>query len=370
MELLANSIGTEFKAMCNEQQFSGAMLIAINGKIIFKQACGIANRSFNVPNNVNTKFNLGSVSKLFTSVAIAQLIQQGKFSLTTSLYDVLPSWLSDDDAKKITIAQLLTHRAGLGNFMDDKRWQLGADSGLYINTNDYKPLIQQNKLLFAPGTSQLYSNNGYILLGAIIEGISNIPYPEYIEKNIFAPIGMQDTGIYRLDEPVVNRAEGYISVCVQNKCHWKNNNFAAPFVGSAAGGAYSTVDDLFKFSQALHHYKLLNPAITHEVLSTDVVTPSSELNMKAINIHGVTLSEMVSHYGFAGAWNNYGFAVWKQPFLIGHTGGTAGAAAFFATSPDNKYTIIILSNTSGSAPILLYKKIRQLLGFSSELVDY
>jgi CubicO group peptidase (beta-lactamase class C family) len=369
-KLLVASIHKEFNIICNKQKFSGAMLIAIDGNIIFKQACGIANRSFNVPNNIDTKFNLGSVGKLFTSVAIAQLIQQKKILLSASLYQVLPSWISDENARLISIEQLLIHTAGLGNFMNDKRWQLGADSGLYVNIKDYKPLIKENKLLFNPGKSQSYSNDGYILLGAIIESISHKSYQNYLEENIFIPSGMKNTGIYRLDEPTINRAEGYISVCKQNKCDWKNNNFEAPFVGSPAGGAYSTIDDLFKFSQALHHNKLLNPEFTREILSPEIISLPRGLAVKPFKIDNMIIPEIVSHYGFAGAWNKYGFAVWTKPFLVGHTGGIAGASAFFATSPDNAYTIIILSNTSGSAPIYLYEKIRGLLGFQGNVMNY
>ena len=368
--ILTNSINHEFYHTCNKQHFSGAVLIAINGQIIFQRACGLANRNFNIPNDINTKFNLGSVSKLFTSIAIAQLIQQRRISLTTSLDSVLPSWLPKKEAKKITIGQLLIHTTGLGNFMDDKRWQLGADAGLYVNISDYKQLLKDNKLLFHPGESQLYSNNGYLLLGGIIERLTRISYPDYLSKEIFSKAGMKETGIYRLDDPVKNRAEGYILICKKNKCYWKNNNYEAPFVASPAGGAYSTLTDLFKFSEALHHCKLLNSDMTHEVLSINVISPSSGITKKLLNINNKMLQESVSHYGFAGTWNKYGFAVWDKPFLVGHTGGTAGASAFFATSPNNKYTIIILSNTSGSAPIILYKKIRILLGFSPKIMNY
>jgi D-alanyl-D-alanine carboxypeptidase len=367
---VVSSIDKAFVLACDKQQFSGAMLIAIDHKVIFKKACGIANRSFNIPNNINTKFNLGSVGKLFTAVSIAQLIQQKEFSLTTPLYNILPSWLPDEEEKRMTIGQLLNHTTGLGNFMDDKRWQLGADSGLYVNTNDYKPLIRSNKLLFNPGESQAYSNNGYILLGAIIEKVSHQTYPQYLEQNIFTQSGMKNTGIYRLDETVANRAEGYIQVCAEEKCYWKNNNYEAPFVGSSAGGAYSTVDDLFKFSQALHHQKLLNQEFSDQILSTKIISPAHGLSVKPMNINNMIMHETMSQYGFAGAWNSYGFAVWDNPSLVGHTGGVAGASAFFATSPDNKYTIIILGNTSGSGPILLYEKIRSLLGFLPELINY
>lgn len=82
------------------------------------------------------------------------------------------------------------------------------------------------------------------------------------------------------------------------------------------------------------------------------------------------MQEEFSSHGFAGAWNTLGFAVWENPFLIGHTGGTKGASAFFATSPHDKYTIILMSNIDGDSPIVFYKKIRKILGFSSEIINY
>jgi CubicO group peptidase (beta-lactamase class C family) len=359
------------QSMCNHEQFSGAILIAADDKIIFKKSCGLANRSLNVANNINTKFNLGSVGKLFTSVAIAQLIQEKKLSLSTPIYKIIPSWLpNNENAKKITVGQLLIHASGLGSFMDDQRWKLGSDSGLYVTVNDYKPLIHDDKILFTPGMSQNYSNNAYLLLGAIIEAITQTSYSDYLEKNIFKSAGMINTGIWALDEIVPNRAEGYFEDCIQGKCRWKNNNFEAPFIGSPAGGAYSTIEDLFQFSRHLHQSKLLTKEFTSHLLSTDIALVTNDLKIKPYKIGDIEVAESFSPYGFAGAWNTYGFAVWENPLLLGHTGGIQGASAFFATSPDGAYTIIILSNISGSGPIKLYKNIRKILGFSSKITNY
>jgi CubicO group peptidase (beta-lactamase class C family) len=254
--------------------------------------------------------------------------------------------------------------------MDDKRWKLGSDSSLYVTVNDYKPLIHNDKLLFDPGMSQNYSNNSYVLLGAIIEAVTQTSYSDYLEKNIFTPSGMTNTGIWALDEIIPNRSEGYFEICARGKCQWKNNNFKAPFIGSPAGGAYSTVEDLFQFSRHLHQSALLAKELNYQVLSADIVSDSYDLKVKPYKIDDIVIPENFSPYGFAGAWNKYGFAVWENPSLLGHTGGIQGASAFFATSPDGKYTIIILSNISGSGPIKLYKNIREILGFSGKITNY
>lgn len=368
---LSTKIDRAMETSCNHQEFSGAILISIDNQIIFEKACGLASRSFGVPNNVHTKFNLGSVGKLFTSVAIAKLIKENKLSLSTPVYKIIPTWLpKNNKSKKITVGHLLIHASGLGTFMDDERWKLGSDSGLYVATKDYKPLIQTDHFLFSPGTSQSYSNNGYILLGAIIEAITKTSYSDYLQKNIFNPADMKNTGIWALDEIIPNRAEGYFKVCHQKKCSWKNNNFETPFIGSSAGGAYSTIEDLFKFSKSLHNANLVSTEFSQQLLSPDIVKVSNDTKMKSYKIDDIKIPENFSPFGFAGAWNQYGFAVWVNPLLVGHTGGTQGASAFFATSPNGRYTIILLSNMGGSGTIKLYKNIRKILNFSGEIVNY
>jgi CubicO group peptidase (beta-lactamase class C family) len=355
-----------FHSLCHSGKFSGVALVAIKGEIIFKQACGQADRSFGVKNNINTKFNLGSVGKLFTSIAIAQLIQEKKLSLNSSVYHLLPSWLPMKNGNFITIMHLLTHTSGLGNFMDDNRWKLGADSGLFIQTNDYKPLISEKKLLYKPGSSQSYSNSGYLLLGKVIEIISGRSYSQYVNTNVFNKTGMHDTGIYALDEVINNRAVGYDYSCSKGECHWKNNYFSAPFIGTAAGGAFSTVDDLFKFSQFIIKQKLLDANITQQILSSDVIKLNAKTYDKKLEIDNYPLDATFTEHGFAGVWNIFGFAVWDDPLLLGHTGGTSGASAMFLMSPDNSYTIIILSNES-TGTIDLYKEFRHILNFLGEI---
>lgn len=368
---ISHKIKQAMQSECDRQKFSGVVLVAIDDRVIFKNVCGLANREFGVANKMDTKFNLGSVGKLFTSVAIAQLVQKDKLTLSTSLNSIIPSWLPKfENSKAITIEQLLIHASGLGTYMDDKRWQLGSDSGLYVNVDDYKPLIKDDKFLFSPGKNQSYSNNGYLLAGAVIEAITKKSYADYLSTCIFKPAGMKNTGVWSLDEIIPNRAEGYFKSCIKDKCTWKNNNYEAPFIGSPAGGAYSTAEDLFKFSQSLHHSKLLSTQFSRQILSTDIDNVSENTKMIQYDIYGLQVPEKFSPFGFAGAWNKYGFAVWENPFLVGHTGGIQGASAFFATSPDGKYTIILLANMSSSGTIRLYKNIRDILGFSGEIINY
>lgn len=364
-------LDASFVHLCQSNKFSGAALIAINGTVRFEKACGLASRDFHVQNTIKTKFNLGSVGKLFTSISIAQLIATNKLELSSTVDKFIPSWLNMPNGKAITINQLLIHTSGLSNFMDDKRWQLGADSGLYIHTDDYKSLVANKDLLFKPGMSQIYSNSGYLVLGAVIEKLSHKSYTEYITTHIFDVAKMLDTGIYPLDAIVKNRAVGYYLSCKSKmkECQWRNNYFEAPFIGTAAGGAYSTVGDLFKFSQSLFRNELFGPQMRIQVFSTMITQPSHAINIKSLNIGGIDIPENFSSYGFAGAWNKFGIAVWNNPSLIGHTGGTPGAAALFAMSPDNQYTIIILSNVDNGTT-LLYEKIREALDFKGVIENF
>jgi len=344
-------------------QFSGSVLLAKNDEVIFKGAYGRASREYNVRNKIDTKFNLASTGKLFTSVAIAQLVQEGKLLLNDPINKYLPDWLPNDMAKKITIQQLLIHSSGLGSFFDNKQFQLGDSSRLYIELNDYKPLMQTEKLAFKPGTSQLYSNTGYLLLGAIIEKVSGQNYFEYVKQHIFKPAGMINSGYYEMDVPTTNLAIGYAPYQVEGKTQWRNNLYTNVLKGSPAGGGYSTAEDMFKFALALKTNKLLNPHFTQLVLSTEIAKPNDTTNYfeKTIPVLGVKYLATSSQYGFAGAWNNYGFAVWTPPPMVGHTGGTSGIDNYFGMSPENGYIIVILCNQTGSGRMDALHEIQKLL---------
>ena len=168
-----NSLKQKINAIVTKANFSGVILVAQGHKTLYKNASGFASRRFNYPNNIDTKFNLSSIGKLFTSVAIAKLVLENELSLDTRIDKILPEWNVNDNLKYITIKDLLTHQSGLDNFMNDERWKSGADYGLFVETLQHKQLIASEKQDLKPGTSVKYSNSGYLLLGAVIEKISN-----------------------------------------------------------------------------------------------------------------------------------------------------------------------------------------------------
>jgi D-alanyl-D-alanine carboxypeptidase len=235
--------------------FSGAVLVAEKDKPVFSKTYGLANKEKNLPNKLNTKFNLGSINKIFTRIAIGQLVQQGKISFDDKLGKFLPDYANKDAAEKVTIRHLVTMKSGIGDFFGEKFAKSAKE--IYRTNSDFIPLFAAEPLAFEPGTSQQYSNGGYILLGAIIEKVTGKSYYDYVRENIFKPAGMTNTDSFEADKMPANSAEGYTKINSDGK--WKNNLSTRPARGSAAGGGYSTAEDLLKFSLALQSGKLIVP---------------------------------------------------------------------------------------------------------------
>lgn len=236
--------------------FSGVVMIAKDGKPVFSKAYGFANTETKTPNNAATKFNLGSINKDFTVVAIGQLMKQGKLAWNDKLIKFLPDYPNKEAAAKITIGQLVTMQSGIGDFVNDEFWSM--DRSKLRDLKDFYGLFATKPLLFEPGTSRRYSNGGYIVLGLIIEKISGMSYYDYVRENIFKPAGMNDSGSFYMDKLPANTAFGY-TAHHQTKPGRGRNNTILSARGSSAGGGYSTASDLLKFIAALRSGKLSMP---------------------------------------------------------------------------------------------------------------
>jgi D-alanyl-D-alanine carboxypeptidase len=241
--------------------FSGAVLLARDGKPLLRQAWNRAERRFGVANQPETRFNLGSVNKLFTKVAIAQLAQAGKLSLDDPLTRWIPDW-PGKSASKITIAMLVSHRSGIPDIFGDR--YDAADRSKLRHNRDFIPLFRDQPLWFEPGTSERYSNGSYVLLGEIIAKASGQDYYDYLREHVWGPAGMVATGYFESDDPTPDLAMGYTRG-EDRKSPLHENVFTRPARGSAAGGGYSTVDDLLRFDQALNADKLCAPGWTQWV---------------------------------------------------------------------------------------------------------
>jgi D-alanyl-D-alanine carboxypeptidase len=303
-------------------EFSGTVLVAKAGKIVFQKACGMAEKNFNVPAHIETKFNLGSMNKMVTGVAIAQLAEQGKVSFEHPISAYLPEY-PGEKAEQITLHHLLTHTSGLGSFWNEAFEQRRTK---LRTVNDFLTLFIDDPLLFPPGERWSYSNAGFVVLGAIIERVAGQDYFSYVRDHIYQPAEMYETDAYELDQIVANLAVGYTYADVPSTAQAKqrrNNLLLSVVKGGPAGGGYSTVQDLFKFGRALRSHVLLSPTSTEVVLTGKVDIPDAP---------GLT-------YG-------YGFGVRQVngKRRVGHSGGFPGISAHFEFSPESGDTVAVLSN--------------------------
>ena len=243
-------------------EFSGVVLVAKNGRPLFHRAYGYASKRFKVPNVLDTKFNLGSINKSFTTVAITQLEEQGKLSLEDPIgkyLDIFPS----DIAEKVTIRHLLNMRSGWGDFWGNESY-LARFSRLRT-VSDYMEFIKDMPLDFEPGSNFQHSNTGFDVAGAIIEKVTGTDYFTFVKKNIYDPAGMTDSNSYHKDGPVENLAVGYTNMN-RNDSHgtgyrWENT-YMMPPRGTPAGGGYSTSEDLLRYDRALRNNRLLSEPYT------------------------------------------------------------------------------------------------------------
>lgn len=247
--VLLDSTRRYLNRLSGNDEFAGVVLIARNGSPVFRQAYGLANREQKLPNTVETLFNVGSINKSFTQIAVQQLIAQGKLAADDLVGKFLPDYPNPAVRERVTIEQLLTHRSGVPDFFNENFVKTPRDSLRSIA--DYIPLFYNEPLWFEPGTSQRYSNGGYCLLGAIIEQISGQTYYDYVREHIFKPAGMLHSGYYFKDESQPFRAHGYTMRGDTADLPELTDNFAQlPARGSSAGGGYSTVGDLLAFVNA------------------------------------------------------------------------------------------------------------------------
>lgn len=301
--------------LAHDDEFSGAVLLARHGRIFFTGAYGEANKSFSVRNRVDTKFNLGSMNKMFTAVAIAQLAEAGKLSFDDPLARFLPNALPRIDARKIKIKHLLTHSSGLGDYLFTPEMNR-LSKAKFRTVDDWMARVKDETLAFEPGTSLQYSNTSYLILGKIIEQVTGQSYFDYVRKYIYVPADMLNTDSYEVDKVVPNLSMGYMKVGITAGSDWQSNLFEHVVKGGPAGGGYSTVEDLLKFAVALQSGKLVGQRYVDLLTS-----PKPELNS--------------ANYG-------YGFEIMDR--VVGHGGAAPGISSNLLIYLDEGYVVVVLSN--------------------------
>ena len=236
-------------------EFSGAVGLTRAGRVVFERAYGMADRATNRANTMTTEFNIGSINKIFTEIAIRQLAAAGKLDLDSTLGHYWPDY-PNAAARKATIRQLMQHQAGLGGNIFDP--PAGGQRSDIRHNNQYLPLFVNDPQAFPPGTSRRYCNACYVVLGILIERLSGEDYYAYIQRHVYAPAGMLHTGSYKLDSLPPNTAIGYTTGLEDAPAGAPThpNTGELPGRGSAAGGGYSTIGDLLQFIAALRERKI------------------------------------------------------------------------------------------------------------------
>lgn len=329
---IIKALGSYMDKIVADDKFSGVVLLAKEGKPIFHQAYGYASLRFQVPNKLDTKFNLGSMNKMLTSVSICQLAEQGKLSFDDPIIKHLPDYPNKAVAEKVTIHHLLTHTGGLGHYWNEK---FRNKMPTLRTVSDFLPLFVDEPLRFEPGSQMFYSNAGFIVLGLIIEKVSGQTYYDYVREHICKTAGMKNTDSYDTDLIVPNLAIGYTfqsSVpgpqAKSAKPVRRENFYLHAVKGGPAGGGYSTAEDLLAFAAALREHRLLNSKYT-------TLATTGKVQMGPDGKYA---------YGFGD------FTV-KGHRHIGHSGGAPGISADFRDYLDLGYTAIVLSNYDGAAQL-------------------
>lgn len=244
-----------------DDDFSGTVMVGRGDRILFARAAGLASRDYGAPNRIDTRFNIASIGKLFTATAILRLVEQGRVRLDAPFAAWLPTYPNAPIARQVTIEQLLTHSSGLGNYWEAIAGRAPQD---FVRLADFLPLFQSAPLAFAPGTRFDYSNNGYVVLGLVIEAVTGASFQDHVRQTIFAPLGMRGSDYWPLDLVVPNRATGFTRD-EQAPGAWRSNTFVNQFRGHAAGGAYATTADLIAFARAWRGDRLFGRAMRDEM---------------------------------------------------------------------------------------------------------
>jgi len=313
-----------------EGLFSGAVLLARDGVPVLRRAYGEADRASHVPNRPETLFSLASLNKMFTAVAVGRLVEEGRVGWNDPVAKHLEGWLAPGLAERITIAHLLTHTSGLGDYLDKIADDERARS--YRDVASFRTLCAEAGIEGAPGEGFRYSNLGYVVLGAVIESVTGRDYFDFVRDVVYRPAGMPRTDSYFSDADVGERAAGYCRAkeIGRGGDEWIPNGTREGVRGTPAGGGWSNVDDLLAFANALTGHVLLDEATTRELLTPRLPTP------------------MGGHYG-------YGFLIGRSSAggaVVGHAGGFPGVSTLLRVAPDERWTLVVLANVSGGADLV------------------
>ena len=313
--------------------FTGTVLVSRHDRVVFKKGYGLANREWNIRNTPDVKFRIGSITKQFTSMLVMQQVAKGSIKLDGHLSDYLP-YYRQDTGSKVTISQLLSHTSGIPSYTDDPKF-FNEVSRNYYAVEDFVKRFCSGELQFEPGTKFHYDNSGYFILGAILEHVSGKTYEALLKQEILNPLAMKDSGYDHYADILAKRAAGY----QQELAGVENAPYLDMSLPFAAGSLYSTVEDLYKWDQALYTDKLVPDGLKQKLF-----TPNLE------------------NYG-------YGWFIRAIPAgepgsgqtMISHGGGINGFNTLEQRLVGDHDLIVIFNNTPGASLDEMAKGIRAIL---------
>jgi D-alanyl-D-alanine carboxypeptidase len=314
-------------------KFSGAILLTRSGEVLVREAFGFADRDAGIENTVDTRFRTASTSKMFTAAAVMRLVQDGRVRLDDAIGRVVPA-LAGKPVANATIAQLLSHQSGAGEFLGPRYEEHERELKVH---DDYVRVFGGDALLFPPGEKFAYSNLGYLYLGAAIEHASGKSFYKYLDEAVFKPAGMTNTDTPPPDVDMKGRAFGYIKP--PGTRQWVSAAQYLDYRADGAGGAWSSIDDMQRFLVALRGNRILDAKHTKLMLGQK-----------------------------AEAWkgHGYGYGVWidsypKSARGVGGIGGEMGSNSEAWILPDSGYEVVVLSNFDPGAAVSVSEFIRARL---------
>ncbi len=307
---LCTALDERAQELTQRDAFSGSVLLARGGKVIFEKAYGWADREAKIANTVETRFRIGSMNKMFTAVAALQLVEEGKLTLDAPLGEYLREYPNANIAAKVKIRHLLSHTGGTGDIFGPDF----ASKRLELRTlDDYVRLYGRRELAFEPGSKWAYSNYGFLLLGAVIEKVAERNYYDLVKERVFRPAGMTGSDSLPEEANVPLRSKGY----QWGPAGWRSNADTLPWRGTPAGGGYSTARDLFRFARALETGELLGEKLRREATTAEK----------------------------PGAGYGLGFQLYEKPVRqYGHGGGAPGMNGDLRILADSGFVLTVLAN--------------------------
>lgn len=306
------------------KQFMGTVLVARQEKVLLSKGYGFADLEWDIPNTPNTKFRLSSVTKQFTAACILLLEERGKLKIEDPIRKYMPDAPAAWD--KITIFHLLTHTSGIPSFTDFPDYS--SSEAAHTTPEKLVARFRDKPLDFQPGEKWRYSNSGYVLLGYLLERVTGQNYADFVQQNIFQPLGMKDSGYDSNSTVIVHRASGY-SPSAEGPVNAGYIDMSIPF---SAGALYSTTEDLLRWEQGLFGGKLLAPASLEKM-----TTPFKEDYALGLGVHSANGRKVIEHGG-----------------------GIKGFNTHLAYYPDDKLVVVALANLNGGAASAMVPKLASL----------